>query len=1084
MRPIELKMNAFGSYAKETAVSFDQFQRGLFLITGDTGAGKTTIFDAIVFALYGISSGSERTMEMMHCDHVSKSVDTSVTFTFEQNGKAYTVRRTIHFPKKRGKADDYGNPKPDASLTLPDGSPVKGSDNVSGRIEEILGLNKEQFRQIVMLAQGDFKKFLKSDSNAKSEILGKLFDNSMYIRYRELITGAADALKEERKKSADTINFTMENTFQMPSELHTTENTEQSETTGTGIEDMTNPELWLPGNPLLTENLSKLVSRDEAIESELHFLQKVKLDKRDSLNRTIEKARTDNVLIKELQDKRKHLKDILQESADYKELEERIKVVEVISGKILPAIEKSQEEEGRLKRLKEDISKTKKERNASEEVKKTAEKTEKEDENRKTEAEDLGKTIQKLTDSLPEYERLAKKEQDIKNRATKITEDRQKQSDAEEKYKRLTNSLKDAQDEADTLKDADVLFLNAETAIKAKESVKNRVEGEGGLKGKVADILQKEKDLEKAENAYSELSKEAFEAKEKYDALYTRFFAGQSGILAEALQEELEKNGEAVCPVCRTRFIKGESHEFAHLDEDVPMQPEVENAKRNFDQKDKNSWDKYSEKTSLETDIATRKSAAVNLAREIFDDCENWEILRESNYLTAKISGLNRELKDLEASKTAAAQMQKRNTELAGQITDYKEKEPELIKLISGLETGIDKEQNELNGWINDCETLRKKLPYPDADTVKKAIEDTQKKKEDIDEKIKVHRNQANEARKKFNLLDGSYNQLQGMLPAQEKKRDEASQHLMDILDETGYESAEQANKELTGISDPEDWLGKKRKELNEYNNDVTNTNKRIGELEEKTKGLVMQDLVELQAQYDKADEKYIEANDRWNSWKSLYKNHKTVYDTVKAENDKLTKTDNAYKMLKKLSELANGVSGSGGKLSFERYAMGATFREVIEKANIRLEIMSGGQYELIHQMEAKRANASAGLEIEVLDHNTGLTRGTASLSGGESFIVSLALALGLSDVVQSHSGGQALDTLFIDEGFGTLDDDVLDKAVQVLDNLSKGEHHLVGIISHVSRLEECIDQRIEVKNGTAGSSLKIIGAATASAFV
>jgi DNA repair exonuclease SbcCD ATPase subunit len=137
---------------------------------------------------------------------------------------------------------------------------------------------------------------------------------------------------------------------------------------------------------------------------------------------------------------------------------------------------------------------------------------------------------------------------------------------------------------------------------------------------------------------------------------------------------------------------------------------------------------------------------------------------------------------------------------------------------------------------------------------------------------------------------------------------------------------------------------------------------------------------------------------------------------------------------------------------------------------------MSGGQYQLVHQTEAYRKNAKAGLDIEVLDRNTGMQRESASLSGGESFIVSLALALGLSDVVQSHSGGQSLDTLFIDEGFGTLDDDVLDKAVQVLNSLSEGDHHLVGIISHVSRLEESIAQKIVVRNGTKGSTLKIEG--------
>ena len=155
---------------------------------------------------------------------------------------------------------------------------------------------------------------------------------------------------------------------------------------------------------------------------------------------------------------------------------------------------------------------------------------------------------------------------------------------------------------------------------------------------------------------------------------------------------------------------------------------------------------------------------------------------------------------------------------------------------------------------------------------------------------------------------------------------------------------------------------------------------------------------------------------------------------------------------------------------------MGTPCREIIERANIRLEIMSGGQYELVHRVEAGRKNAKAGLEIEVLDHNTGIRRESATLSGGESFLVSLALALGLSDVVQSHSGGQALDTLFIDEGFGSLDDASLDKAMEVLNSLSDDAHHLVGIISHVGRLEECITQKIVVKNGRTGSSFELSG--------
>ena len=167
------------------------------------------------------------------------------------------------------------------------------------------------------------------------------------------------------------------------------------------------------------------------------------------------------------------------------------------------------------------------------------------------------------------------------------------------------------------------------------------------------------------------------------------------------------------------------------------------------------------------------------------------------------------------------------------------------------------------------------------------------------------------------------------------------------------------------------------------------------------------------------------------------------------------------------------GASGEGGKLSFDRYVMGAVFREILEMANRRMELMSGGRYELVHKTGADRKNAKAGLEIEVLDNSTGQQRPSGSLSGGEAFFTSLALALGLSDVVQSHAGGRQMDALFIDEGFGTLSDDVLDKALDVLNQLTEGKR-LVGIISHVDKLSESIPQKIRVRSGEKGSTLSL----------
>lgn len=1082
MRPIELNMKAFGSYAKETTVAFDRFRRGLFLITGDTGAGKTTIFDAIVFALYGISSGSERTMEMMHCDHVSRGEDTAVSFTFEQNGKEYSVRRTIHFPKRRGKADTYGNPKPEASLLLPDGNPIKGADKVSEKIEEILGLNKEQFRQIVMLAQGDFKKFLKSDSNAKSEILGKLFDNSLYIRYRELVTGAAVLLNEERNRSSERIRTAMENTFRMPIEKERSYpelsgDTKQEEIREGENVDFSDPELWLPGTPQLVGNLEGLVNRDEVWVDRLGALKEAAFEELNELTRTIVKAGSDNKLLEELEGKQKHLKELLGKADDYKDMDSRIATVAVVSGKVIPALEKSRKAETDLKSLQDRISETRKKLEQSVEEKQKAEEVEEADKTRKEEAEKLGNEIQSLKDSLPAYERLAKKEKDTKEKEEKISGDKKSLKAAGEEYERLTKSLKAAEDESETLKNAESLINEAVIAIRDRTTLKKRIEGKGGLKRKVDSILEKEDDLIAAEKALQIATDDALKAKAEYDDLYERFISGQSGIMAETLQKELDEKGEAVCPVCRTHFVKGDHHAFAGFHDNVPKQSEVDKAKREFEKKEKTRGGSYSGKIALADGIVTDKQDAVMLAGELFDDCGDWETLCNSTYLAGKISALNQELQELENTKKEAEEKKKRYQELQEQITKAQKKVQSLIGQKSSLETGIEKESKELERWIEEHRQLRNELPYANTDAVKQVITEREKTKTGIEDSIRKNREHAKEARDKYSSLEGSLtNQLQS-LPGQEKNFKDTAQTLRDILAETGYESGELAERELSGISDAESWLNEKRKELNDYNNEVKNTNARIQELEGQTKDLIWQDIQALKMREKEAGDKYIEANHRLNTRQNLCENHKIVYGIVKGEQKKLDETENAYRMLRKLSDLAGGASGEGGKLSFERYAMGATFREVIEKANFRLEIMSGGQYELIHQMGAKRANASAGLEIEVLDHNTGLQRGTASLSGGESFIVSLALALGLSDVVQSHSGGQALDTLFIDEGFGTLDDDVLDKAVSVLDNLSKGEHHLVGIISHVSRLEECIDQRIEVRNSNVGSSLRIVGA-------
>ena len=205
MKPLRLTMRAFGPYADKTTIDFTELKQGVYLIMGDTGAGKTTIFDAIVFALYGESSGSGRNSDMFHSDYVDKFTDTEVELSFSNHDKEYKVIRTIHYKKKRG--GGIGAISKNAVLYCPEEVPVEKETSVNAKITEILGLDEKQFRQIVMLAQGEFQKFLESKSDAREQILGRLFDNRIYMDFQNRLKAAAEEIKKSREEKEREIAF-------------------------------------------------------------------------------------------------------------------------------------------------------------------------------------------------------------------------------------------------------------------------------------------------------------------------------------------------------------------------------------------------------------------------------------------------------------------------------------------------------------------------------------------------------------------------------------------------------------------------------------------------------------------------------------------------------------------------------------------------------------------------------------------------------------------------------------------------------------------------------------------------------------
>ena len=324
MKPIILEMTAFGSYADRTVDDFREFHQGLYLITGDTGAGKTTIFDAIMFALFGQASGKPgegkaRSFEMMHSDHVGREVDSEITLVFEQHGKEYKVERKLHFLKNR-KTGLYVNSKTSSKLWEPEKDVIENDTKVTSRIEEILGLNVEQFRKIIMLAQGEFKKFLQADSDEKNKILGELFDNTPYVYYQNLLDGAKNKLYSQRKEYEDRISIAMGN-FILPEGLSEEEK-----------------EAFFPEHAAFMDTFSRFLLKDE---EKLRSLGKEKEEKfrvHNDLVKSMEKANGDNQLFLELSTKEKHLEDLLAKKQETDALHQEVEAVKKAVREVFPLV--------------------------------------------------------------------------------------------------------------------------------------------------------------------------------------------------------------------------------------------------------------------------------------------------------------------------------------------------------------------------------------------------------------------------------------------------------------------------------------------------------------------------------------------------------------------------------------------------------------------------------------------------------------------------------------------------------------------------------------------------------------------------
>ncbi len=918
MRPLKITMSAFGPYAGEVTLDMQKLGKsGIYLITGDTGAGKTTIFDAISYALYGEASGNYRENTTLRSKYASADTPTFVELEFEYNNEIYKINRNPEYPRPNKRGEGFTKQSANAELVMPDGSVITKIKEVSAKVEEIIGINKNQFSQIEMIAQGDFRKLLNCETNERSKIFRKIFKTEPYHNIEIKLSSLFNELRRNREKEKS------------------------------GIEQ---------------------------------YINQLKCNENDTLSLELERAKSGDVLIEDVIKLAGEIinKDTLEYTKTQKNIESINEEIEKINSNI-KLYENQEATKKAYAKASAKLEELKTKRNECEKAYKSAEA-------QRERLDDLTRKINLINSKMPKYDELKSLENSINIR----TQSFEKSNNLLKlKQQEITSLEKEIDEKSKALEEVKGADLLAQKLTVQKEEIKKKAEALKELKTEIDRCKTEQKNLKNAQSFAKSALDEYGALENEYNQIYIAFFNEQAGIIADEL-----KDGEP-CPVCGST-----SHpNLARKSENAPSQADVESA-QNLVKKAQEKADKARDtasalKSRFDEIAANVKSAAKKLFGtddNVFDD------------YNSNINALKKEYDDTLALLKTANEKLNLYQKLDKEIPKIQEKQKSLSDEISTLNTQKASDEAFISENTKRVTSIKSELDFESADIAKDKLKEYTTLSNDIKNAIEKSKNAFDDIKSKYDTQKGT---------------------------KASLENALKEFKEIDLAS-----LNEKSLKLNEHKKDVDETAKSL---------------------YSR-----IESN-------------KLLVDDISEKRDILKEYDDKYVWLKSLSETANGDISGKEKITLETFVQMTYFDSIIRKANIRLLTMSDGQYELVRRSDAETLKKNEGLALDVIDHFNGSSRSVSTLSGGESFMASLCLALGLSDEIQSSNGGIKLDTMFVDEGFGSLDGEALDRALSALTSLSQG-NRLVGIISHVDALRDRIDNKIVItKDRTIGSNAQII---------
>lgn len=1089
MKPLNLIMTAFGTYAEKTEIDFSRLgSKGLYLITGDTGAGKTTIFDAICFALYGAASG-DRENKSLRSDFADEKAESKVEFLFEHRGKRYHIERIPDKIKTVKHRDGTTSKKPDGqkvvlSFLSDDEAPITDLTKANTFIREnIIKLDRHQFKQIAMIAQGEFKELLKASTEERAKILRKIFLTDNYKSVTEILRQRTLAMEADYKSAKQEMD-TYIKTFSCADDSRYLDGLELLKENGGIISE-------------IEELIGNIILEDESACKKLEELKQEQGEKAEKLFTSINNAKKNNEELEHLGRLRQEQKQLTDEQGEIEKERTELNVIR----KAVRGVKNSFDARNKAKEnLTDGENKLKQAQSALEQCRIELGNAEKAADLAQEKSE-LAESLKKKVIVLQGKEQLYTDRENLNNQSIQL-EKKAKQElvnikALEDALKKLESDINAFKARYEKLKESPVLLIEAQNKFNRIVEIGAKAKKE--IIDKKAGLQEKYDNLQEKQETYIASIRKREKAQEEYNQAELSVRLNRAGILAENLHE-----GEK-CPVC------GSTHhpELAKLSGTKYSDSDLQNLRKKYDDAvntEKTAYNdvslKYQELQTEQVHIAEAVNEFFNMMQQddAYDnivtacgwqgDIKLWDSTDTAESLQKDIQAIN---KAMEISETAQSKLRNLAKIFKAQCNQLEESKKEFETVQSNI-TGFENEQranadnlekakisyNDITGQIKSVQgqldgIAKQNLEFDNLDTAVNERKKLEKEVSSIEgeiEKAKTNLNNVNVSVAKCEqALQESNEQLKKLLIEVKKAENEFKQCLKEnaFSDEAEYLPYEKYDENMIGTIE-----GK----LQNYDKLVDDNKRAIAESEKRITSKDIADIEMMENQYNilKADENKM--GKQVGEITNRKQHNESVLSSIRDNKERIDKILHKQGILRDLYNVVSGQVNDREKITLEEYVQGAYFDHIIAAANRRLQIISEGRFELFRHVESENqlANKSKkkGLELEVLDNFTGKKRAVSSLSGGESFKASLSLALGLSDTITSNAGGITVDTMFIDEGFGTLDDQSLNDTIGMLLSLSDGDK-LVGIISHRKELMDSITSQIRVTRGDRGSKAEVI---------